>query len=470
MSQPTSDLVLPARAPRYRRWLVWLVVIVLVPLCLYGWRVVQENQAKKRLATILEQIDANDPGWRLDKLQEEYERREVDHELMKALQAFTRYYSDDNLYAQFWRSPHTRLTSNQLTELRRRHIAPELSTLPAFLQSQRNRTQLRFAEVYRGTPNQRKTLREQFEYLMRYASDEVYLAIGEDRGDAVISALQFQLSLYHPYDGCPSLSVRERGHQLLITCANHVQTMLAQRVYSEVQLARLQKMFNEYGKDSHLSQLRLIRAEANDMLEKMQSDPIYRDDCFAHYFNTSGNSASWVDEVKHNVDDWFRRSQAANTLLEAQAEVLETLEEVMKQARQDSTKVVVKSTWPVTNHVAQTVLRDNYSMIFFQANAQASIRSAIVAVACERFRLKNNQWPKSLDELVLQYLDQVPLDPYSGKPLLFKLLPDGAVVYSVGYDLNDDGGEVLPLGRGGRDRGVRLYDPQHRGKKPEVAK
>ena len=71
-------------------------------------------------------------------------------------------------------------------------------------------------------------------------------------------------------------------------------------------------------------------------------------------------------------------------------------------------------------------------------------------------------------------LKQVPLDPYDGKPLRYRLRADGAVVYSVGPDLIDDGGKFVRIGRLGRkwgakpseweglDIGVHLWDLAHR--------
>ena len=39
------------------------------------------------------------------------------------------------------------------------------------------------------------------------------------------------------------------------------------------------------------------------------------------------------------------------------------------------------------------------------------------------------------------YLKAVPLDPFDGKPLRYKKLSPGYVVYSIGEDLSDDGGQ-----------------------------
>ena len=39
-------------------------------------------------------------------------------------------------------------------------------------------------------------------------------------------------------------------------------------------------------------------------------------------------------------------------------------------------------------------------------------------------------------------LATVPIDPIDGKPLRFRRLADGVVIYSVGQDGRDDGGEI----------------------------
>jgi hypothetical protein len=86
----------------------------------------------------------------------------------------------------------------------------------------------------------------------------------------------------------------------------------------------------------------------------------------------------------------------------------------------------------------------------------------------KRYRIDNGTWPATLEVLVPTYLPAVPLDPYRGKPLLYHVLSDGAVVYSVGRDMVDDGGAVLAAGMTPKDYGVRLFDPKLRGLKYEV--
>lgn len=88
----------------------------------------------------------------------------------------------------------------------------------------------------------------------------------------------------------------------------------------------------------------------------------------------------------------------------------------------------------------------------------ARLRSAAAGLSCERYRQTHGRWPNDLAELK-ELLPAVPLDPYDGHPLRYRKLDDGAVVYAVGPDRQDDGG-TLSYGqpRPGEDVGFRLWD------------
>jgi hypothetical protein len=77
---------------------------------------------------------------------------------------------------------------------------------------------------------------------------------------------------------------------------------------------------------------------------------------------------------------------------------------------------------------------------------EARRRAALTAIAVERYRLENqNRLPKGLDELIPRYMEQLPTDPFDGKPLRFRSLEKGFVVYSVGADRADNSGQERPL-------------------------
>ena len=93
----------------------------------------------------------------------------------------------------------------------------------------------------------------------------------------------------------------------------------------------------------------------------------------------------------------------------------------------------------------------------------AESRCVVVALACERFRLARGRWPGNLAEIPTELLAAVPLDPHDGQPLRYRRLADGIVVYSVGKDGKDDGGNISHVpGQFAPDEGIRLWDRAQR--------
>ena len=84
----------------------------------------------------------------------------------------------------------------------------------------------------------------------------------------------------------------------------------------------------------------------------------------------------------------------------------------------------------------------------------AGVDCARVALGIERYRLAKGSLPKVLDDLVPQYIDKVPIDPFDGKPLRYKLTEPGYIVYSIGADGTDEGG----LEKGKRKDSSAPYD------------
>jgi hypothetical protein len=84
------------------------------------------------------------------------------------------------------------------------------------------------------------------------------------------------------------------------------------------------------------------------------------------------------------------------------------------------------------------------------AFAQNSVNMARVAMALERFRLANGEFPGSLDALAPKYLQEIPHDVINGEPLHYNRTSDGQfVLYSVGWNERDDGGKVANRKQGG---------------------
>jgi hypothetical protein len=71
---------------------------------------------------------------------------------------------------------------------------------------------------------------------------------------------------------------------------------------------------------------------------------------------------------------------------------------------------------------------------------EAERATAQAGVALAQYRLAHGSWPERLEALVPEQLAQVPSDPFDGAPLRYRSRADGALVYSIGADLKDDGG------------------------------
>ena len=93
----------------------------------------------------------------------------------------------------------------------------------------------------------------------------------------------------------------------------------------------------------------------------------------------------------------------------------------------------------------------------------AALACAIGAVATERFRLAQQRWPTSMEELTPSYLKSAPMDLYSGQPLRLVHKGTALIVYSVGVDQVDDEGNVGPMmPLTGPDLGFVLHDTAQR--------
>jgi hypothetical protein len=66
-------------------------------------------------------------------------------------------------------------------------------------------------------------------------------------------------------------------------------------------------------------------------------------------------------------------------------------------------------------------------------------------LALKRYELRHGQMPPDLGALVPAFLVEAPRDMFDGKPLRYRLRDGGGfLLYSIGKDANDDGGDAKP--------------------------
>jgi len=75
---------------------------------------------------------------------------------------------------------------------------------------------------------------------------------------------------------------------------------------------------------------------------------------------------------------------------------------------------------------------------------------AVTGLMAKRYEIKHGHWPDALDDLVPDFMGNMPLDPFNGKSLQYRKTANGGVViYSIGIDRADNGGV----------RGEKLSEP-----------
>lgn len=73
--------------------------------------------------------------------------------------------------------------------------------------------------------------------------------------------------------------------------------------------------------------------------------------------------------------------------------------------------------------------------------AETDIKSTLAIVALLGYANDKGGYPESLEELVeAGYLEEVPIDAYSNKPVVYKKTNGDFLLYSVGPNFVDDGG------------------------------
>jgi hypothetical protein len=144
--------------------------------------------------------------------------------------------------------------------------------------------------------------------------------------------------------------------------------------------------------------------------------------------------------------------EAAKLPPEKQPPLMDNLEQKVRKAKAEY-DIVTHLLMPAMTKVSNAYRR-----------SVGNLRCASVALALERYRRDHGRWPDSLDTLVPKYLAAVPKDPQDGKPLRFKRLPDGVLIYWIGHDGIDDGGKLNrrnPWAQGS-DQGFQLWDVKQR--------
>jgi hypothetical protein len=240
--------------------------------------------------------------------------------------------------------------------------------------------------------------------------------------------------------------------------------VLAQGEPSEPALAALQQLVEaEAAEPLLVIAARGERASLDGVMQALERGEMKVNQCWS-LLELGANSTSDWEQIAMQLDS-PKRNRAA--LLQFMNEVVEAAKRPPTEQRQemDRLRASQKRLPPLARNVGiQTFKAYGLSLLDL-----ASLRSAMVLLAAERYRRAHGRWPTAAAELVPAYLKAVPVDPYDGASIRLRPSPDGVIVYSVGEDRQDNGGNLSGTFKAGTDWGYRLWDVSRRRQPPAAS-
>jgi hypothetical protein len=86
------------------------------------------------------------------------------------------------------------------------------------------------------------------------------------------------------------------------------------------------------------------------------------------------------------------------------------------------------------------LLADFRGVFVKEATLEAMMLTTQAGLACEIYKNLAGRYPENLETLVPKILPAVPIDPFTGKPLVYKIENGELLIYSLGSNQKDDGG------------------------------
>ncbi len=152
-----------------------------------------------------------------------------------------------------------------------------------------------------------------------------------------------------------------------------------------------------------------------------------------------GDWPGWIGMQRYRFRSVIRQ-EYASYLDGVRALRLAVVAPVPRYAEMKQKMEEIERSVPAGRMLVKQIVPDLISLNKSLWKIPARVISASVGLALERYRTAKGGYPATLAELVPEFLPTVPVDIFSGQPLIYRTEPGGAVVYSVGPNLKDDGG------------------------------
>ncbi len=462
----------PAKPRRWwKRGVLGVLALIVVAGGVVWW---MRTASQRELADAFAELDRDDPGWRLDDiLASRRKLRDEDNSALVALAATPKLrvaaLEDAPNYEQVmtpWRPPAA------LSHLQREFLRTELAKGAAGLALLR-----RLKDMPEGSfplkiaPDAVSTLVPHIQELISHVNwlrHDAMLRASDESVDAALESCQAQLNAIwaHADQGFP-IAMLQRSGRFQITLRT-VEFCLSQGEASPEALAALQALASREIGDREFHQM--MRGDRAGTVQYLLNYDKTTYSLHAMKANLNANfkkaAPTWLDKRF----DYF--PQSASSELPGYLRYMNRVVEAAKLPLHEQLDVLKKLDSELGNESAVTQTLAHPSALLYRpaCRGQAAVRTMVVALACERYRVQHKAWPASLESLVEAKLhDAVPLDPCDGKPLRYRRTEWGVVVYSVSNDRVDNDGAIdhdQPHVEGA-DLGIRLWDvPRRKGGMP----
>jgi cytochrome c biogenesis protein CcmG/thiol:disulfide interchange protein DsbE len=165
-----------------------------------------------------------------------------------------------------------------------------------------------------------------------------------------------------------------------------------------------------------------IRGDKIDMREKIEADPSHA------FYKTYLNSALEYSDTIAAKTPWEIHTDNTN---------------------------LTSATNPLIEILSPAITR----LIKIEYSSRVETQALITTLAILRYKTDKNGYPVSLSELIpAGYLKELPKDPFSNNPLVYKQTREGFTLYSFGDDYDDDGGQHSTWGAG-EEGGDQVFWP-----------
>lgn len=433
---------------RLRKWFVIVLLGLLVVVVLIGMQVYWQRQlAKAELANALNELDAEKEDWRLEQI--EANRRTVPEKENGALIVMA---AGRRLPKEFWRSkladelrktpPPAQLPEDLVKKVREelKGLDDALVTARTLIDYPQGRFPITYApDVLSTLVSEQQRAREVATLLQLDAYDRIH----NGKWNAAWQSSKALLNVNRSVGDEPlliSALIRMATQGLTIQC---IERILAQGAIADDELLTMQtELAHEVDEPLFLRAMRGERAGTHQLMTKLETDDVPIAVAMDGLFSgRPPRPAGWWDrfndlfarKMVYRSHAWLVRfysdvMDAAGRPFPEQYEALREIDIVSKEffAERDNDFIL-----------ASLLARGVLKVAVEEQRLDTLLHCASTALAVERFRLKFERWPESLDELVQQkFLPAVPMDLFDGDPLRFRRAADGVVIHSVGRDGN----------------------------------